>query len=119
PGAGAVAWRVAQFSLLPAALSGAVARQVSVLRDPRRRARSRLGLLRHSVAWPRRVLCAGRLCDGYVSDAADRDARRLRQSDPARFHGVPELEGAAGRMVGLQLVSLCDADGRPGSRPPG
>ena len=41
------------------------------------------------------------------------------QSDPAGFHGVPELEGAARRVVGIQLVSLRDADGRPGARPPG
>ena len=92
---------VAQFALLSAALSGAAARQISLLRDPRRRARSGLGLLRHSVARPWRVLRPRRLCDGHVSDAADRDARRLRQSDPAGFHGVSELEGAARRLVGI------------------
>ena len=75
---------------------------------PRAGARSGLGLLRHSLARPRRLLRARRLCDGHVSDAPDRRARRLRQSDPARLHGVPELEGAAGRLVGLQFVRLCD-----------
>ena len=109
----------ADFAVQHPALSGAAARQVSLLRHPRRRARSRLGLLRHPVARPRRVLRARRLRDGHVSDAPDRRARRLRQPDPARLHGVPELEGAAGRLVGLQLVSLRHADGRARSRAAG
>ena len=106
----------AEFGFLPAAIPCAAARQISLLCDPRRRARSRLGLLRHPVARSWRVLRPRRLCDGHVSDAADRDARRLRQSDPAGFHGVPELEGAARRLVGVQLVPLCDADGGAGPR---
>ncbi len=44
---------------------------------------------------PRRLLRARRLLHGHVPDAPDRHARRLRQSDPARLHGVPELQGAA------------------------
>jgi ABC-type branched-subunit amino acid transport system permease subunit len=39
--------------------------------------RSDLGLLRHSLARPRRVLRARRLCHGHVPDAPDRHARRL------------------------------------------
>ena len=91
-------------------------RQVHVLRDPRARARPGLGLLRHPVARPRRLLRARRLRDGHVSDAPDRHARRLRQSDPARLHGVPELEGAARRLVGLPLLRLRVADGDAGAR---
>ena len=91
-----------------AALCRRAARQISLLRDARPRARSGLGLLRHSLARPWRVLRARRLCDGHVSDAPDRRARRLRQSDPARFHGVPELEGTADPLVGLQFLPLCD-----------
>ena len=53
------------------------------------------GYLRHPHARPRRLLRAGRLLHGHVPDAPDRHARRLRQSDPARLHGVPELPGAA------------------------
>ena len=106
PRAGAGAGDARRLRLRHPALSRAAARQISLLRDPRARARSGLGLLRHPVARPRRLLRARRLCDGHVSDAPDRHARRLRQSDPARLHGVPELEGAAGRLVGLQLLRL-------------
>ena len=52
---------------------GRAARQVSLLRAARRRARSGLGLLRHPLARPRRVLRARRLRDGHVPDAPDRD----------------------------------------------
>ena len=64
--------------------------------------RSDLGLLRHPLARPRRVLRARRLRHGHVPDAPDRHARRLRQSDPAGLHGVPELAGAAVVLVRLR-----------------
>ena len=70
-----------------------------------------LGLLRHPQPRPRRVLLARRLRDGHVPDAADRDARRLRRSGPARLHGVPELEGAAVVLVRLQPLLVRAADG--------
>ena len=74
-------------------------------------ARSRLGLLRHSFARPWRLLRARRLCDGHVSHAPDRLARRLRQSAAAGFHGVPQLDEAALVLVRLRSVSLCRHDG--------
>ena len=48
----------------------------------------------------RRLLRARRLRHGHVPDAADRHPRRLRQSGPARLHGVPELAGTA-RCTGM------------------
>ena len=63
-----------------------------------------LGLLRHSLARPRRLLRARRLRHGHVPDAPDRQPRRLWQSDPARLHGVPELSGAC-RGTGTALTS--------------
>ena len=92
-------------------LSGGAVRQISLLRDPGALDRSDLGLCRHPLARPRRVLRARRLCHGHVSDAADRHPRRLCQSDPARLHGVPELEGIAGRLVWLPAFPLCRRDG--------
>jgi urea ABC transporter permease protein UrtB len=82
-----------------AGISGRTDGQISVLCDARHRARSGLGLLRHSLARPWRILCARRLCDGHVPDAPDRFARCLRQSGSAGFHGVPELEGTAMVLV--------------------
>ena len=79
-------------------------RQVSLLRAARRRARPRLGLLRHPLARPRRLLRARRLRHGHVPDAPDRLARRLRQSGPAGLHGVPELAGAALVLVRLRQL---------------
>ena len=94
------------------AFRGAV-RQVADLCAPCRLARSRLGLLRHPLARPRRLLRARRLRDGHVPHAPDRPARRLRPSGAAGLHGVPELEGAAGRLVGLRPFPLRVADGAP------
>ena len=44
------------------------------------------------------------------------DARRLRQSRPARFHGVPELEGTALVLVRLRPFLVRRADGDAGAR---
>ena len=77
--------------VLRAGLCAAADRQVSLLRVAGAGGRPGLGLLRHPLARPRRLLRAGRLLHGHVPDAPDRRARRLRQSDPARLHGVPEL----------------------------
>ena len=77
-------------------------RQVPVLRDAGAGGRSDLGILRHSEPGARGFLFARRLRHGHVSDAADRPPRRVRQSDPARLHGVSELEVAALVLVRLQ-----------------
>ena len=37
------------------------------------------------------------------TDARDRRARRLRQSDASGLHGVPELDGAAGHWYGFDI----------------
>src|ERR1700724_275986 len=87
---------VAGRLLFPGAdLSGGAVGQICLLRRAGARDRSDLGLLRHSLARARRVLRARRLRDGHVSDAPDRQPRRLWQPDPARLHGVPELPEAA------------------------
>ena len=91
-------------------------RQVPVLRDAGAGGRSDLGLLRHPQPRPRRVLLARRLRDGHVPDAPDRHARRLRRSDAARLHGVPELEGAAVVLARLQPLLVRAADGGAGAR---
>jgi hypothetical protein len=75
-----------------------------------------LGLLRHPLARPRRLLRARRLCDGHVPDAPDRRARRLRQPDPARLHGVPELGELPWFWYGFDLL-VRHADGAAGARP--
>ena len=74
-----------------------------------------LGLLRHPVPRPRRLLRARRLRHGHVPHAADRCARNLCQSGPAGFHGVSELAFAALHVVGLFELPLCHADGRTGA----
>ena len=91
-------------------------RQIHLLRAARALDRPDLGLLRHPFARPRRVLRARRLRHGHVPDAPDRRPRRLRESDPAGLHGVPELDGAADLLVRLPVVPLCHADGAAGSR---
>ena len=55
-------------------LSGGAVRQVPLLRAARALARSGLGLLRHPLARPRRLLRARRLRHGHVPDAPDRHA---------------------------------------------
>src|SRR3984893_4002795 len=84
-----------RFDVPGADLSGGAVRQICLLRDSRALARPDLGLLRHSLARSWRVLCARRLCDGHVSDAPDRQPRRLWQSAAAGLHGVPELSEIA------------------------
>ena len=91
---------------------GGAVGQVPVLRAARALARSGVGLLRHPLARPRRLLRARRLRHGHVPDAPDRHARRLRPSDPSRLHDVPELEGAALVLVRLQPLPLRGADDR-------
>jgi len=60
----------------------ALFRKICLLRHTGARDRSDLGLLRHSLARARpRSLRSGGLCDGHVSDASDRQPRRLWQSD--------------------------------------
>ena len=73
--------------------------------------RSDLGLLRHPFAGPRRIFRARRLRHGHVSDAPDRYPRRLRQSDFARLHGVPELDGIADLLVRISAFPLRGGDG--------
>ena len=68
---------------------------------------------------PRRLLRAGRLLHGHVPDAPDRQPRRLRQSDPARLHGVPELQGAALVLVRLRPVLVRRHHGRARAQPAG
>ena len=84
-------------ALRPEALDadGAGTPEDGFLRPARPLARPGVGLLRHPLARPRRLLRARRLRHGHVPDAPDRHPRRLRPPDPARLHGVPELEGAA------------------------
>jgi hypothetical protein len=77
-----------------------------LLRDAGAGDRPDLGLLRHPEPRPRRLLRARRLRHGHVSDAPDRHPRRLRQSDPAGLHGVPELEGTAVVLVRLQFSPM-------------
>src|SRR5437868_5050481 len=91
--------------------------QVCLLRHPRAVDRPDLGLLRHPLAWPRRLLRARRLRHGDVFDAADRDPRRLRQSDLARLHGVPELLEIAVVLARLRHVLVRGADGAVRARP--
>src|SRR6185437_2985500 len=100
-------------------LSGGAVRQICLLRDPGTRHRSDLGLLRYPLARPRRVLRARRLCDGHVSDAPDRQPRRLWQSGAARLHGVPELSETAMVLAWLRHVLVRGPDGRPGAGPAG
>ena len=85
--------------------------QVSVLCPSCSVARSHLGIRRHPFTWSRRLLCPRRLRDGHVPHAPDRNARRLRQSAVARFHGVPELEGTALVLVRLRHVPVCRRHG--------
>ena len=96
-------------------LSGGAVRQIHLLRAAGAVDRPDLGLRRHSFARPRRVLRARRLCHGHVPDAADRHARRLRQSDPAGLHGVPELAGTAGLLVLLRPFLVRRHHGRAGA----
>src|SRR5260221_14652253 len=77
-----------RIDLSGADLPGGAVRKIRLLRDPGALDRPDLGLLRHSLARPRRLLRARRLRHGHVSDAPDRQPRRLWQSDPARLHGV-------------------------------
>ena len=100
-------------------LSGGAVRQICLLRHPGARDRSDLGLLRHSLARPWRVLRARRLRDGHVPDAPDRQPRRLRQSRLARLHGVPELSETALVLVRLRHVLVRGADGGSGPGPAG
>src|ERR1700724_3211205 len=91
-------------------LSGGAVRKICLLRHSGARDRSDLGLLRHSLARPWRVLRARRLCDGHVSDAPDRQPRRLRQFRIAGLHGVPELSEAALVLERLRHVLVRRAD---------
>src|SRR5205814_1065205 len=97
------------------AFTGGAVWKVRLLRRSGARDRSDLGLLRHSLARPRRVFCARRLRHGHVSDAPDRQPRRVRQSDIAGLHGVPELSGAALVLERVRYVLVRGADGHSGS----
>ena len=94
-------------------------RQVSLLRLAGAGGRPGVGLLRHPLARPRRLLRARRLLHGHVPDAPDRHARRLRQSAAARFHGVPELSGAAVVLARLPPLLVRRADDRDRAQPAG
>src|SRR6202011_532293 len=100
-------------------LSDGAVREICLLRHPGAGDRSDLGLLRHSLARPWRVLCARRICDGHVSDAPDRWPRRLWQSLAARLHGVFELSEAALVLERFRYVLVRGADGHPGARASG
>ena len=100
-------------------LSGGAVRQICLLRHPGALDRPDLGLLRHSLARPWRVLRARRLRDGHVSDAPDRQPRRLRQSAAAGLHGVPELHQAALVLARLRYVLVRGGDGAAGAWPAG
>src|SRR5262249_21902869 len=76
-------------------LSGGAVRQICLLRGAGPVDRSDLGLLRHSIARPWRILRARWLRHGHVSDAPDRQSRRLWQSGSAGLHGVSELSETA------------------------
>ena len=98
-------------------LSGRAVRQICLLRPAGALDRSDLGLCRHPVARSWRLLRARRLRHGHVSDAPDRRPRRLRQSDPARLHGVSELARTAGVLVRVPALRLCGVDGAAGAGP--
>src|SRR5665213_1571009 len=100
-------------------LSGGAVRQICLLRDPGAVDRFDLGLLRDPLARPWRVLRARWLRDGHLSDASDRQSRRLRQSDPARFHGFPELSETSLVLARLRYVLVRRADRRCGAGPVG
>src|SRR3981081_4544386 len=70
-------------------LSGGTVRKIRLLRNSGALDRFDLGLLRHSLARPWRVLRARRLCDRHVSDAPDRQPRHLRESLAAGFPELP------------------------------
>ena len=93
---------------------GHAARQNHVLRDRRAGDGSDLGLHRHPVARTRRVFRAGRLRDGDVPDALDRARRRLSER-PARFHGLPRLEGVSVVLELHTALLVRGAAGRPGA----
>src|SRR5215208_912611 len=97
-------------------LSGLLVRQIRVLRAACPVDRSDLGLWRHSLARPRRLLRARRLRHGHVLDAPDRHPRRLCPSGAAGFHGVPQLAGAAGLLVRVPALPLRAHDGGAGAR---
>ena len=100
-----------------AGLADAADRQVSLLRAAGAGGRPGVGLLRHPLARPRRLLRARRLLHGHVPDAPDRQPRRLRQPAPARLHGVPELQGAALVLVRLRPFLVRHDHGRAGAEP--
>src|SRR6266480_2535991 len=108
-----------RFDAAGADLSGGAVRKICLLRHSGARDRSDLGLLRHSLARPWRVLRARRLRDGDVPDAPDRQPRRLWQSDLAGFHGVPELSKTALVLARVRYVLVRGADGDPGPGPAG
>ena len=93
-------------------------RQVPDLRPPRRRPRPRLGLRRHPLARPRRLLRARRLRHGHAPDARDRRPRRLRQRRAPRLHGLPQLHQAPLVLARLRHVLVRLPDGALRPRPP-
>ena len=72
-----------------------------------------MGLCRHVVAGPRHLLCAGRLCDGHVSDASGGRRRS------AGVYVLPVVDRAAVVLVGNPALCLGDAAGGAGSRAAG
>ncbi len=104
-GAAAQPAAAAVIAVACADLSGGAVGQICLLRAACALDRPDLGLLRHPLARPRRVLRARRLRDGHVSDAPDRHARRLRRSDPPGLHGVPELAGTC-RSTGTASITF-------------
>ena len=109
----------ANSPLLPAALSGAAARQISLLRDPR---------VALDLVWGYcGILSLGHgaffALGGYAMGMY-----LMRQIGTRGVYANPILpdfmvflnwKELPGRLVGIQLVPVCDADGRAGSRPPG
>ncbi len=90
-----------------------------MLRDAGAGGRPCVGLRRHPFARACGLLRARRIRHGHVPDAPDRRARRLRQCQPARLHGVPGLARTAVVLARLRMVRLRRADGRAGTRTAG
>ena len=76
-----------------------------------------LGLRRHPVARPRRVLRARRLRDRHAHDARDRRARRLRQPDLPDFMVFLGYTEAAVVLARLRHVLVRLPDGAAGAGP--
>ncbi|OQB88580.1 MAG: hypothetical protein BWX86_02651 [Verrucomicrobia bacterium ADurb.Bin122] len=92
--------------------------QIRHARDPRARRRSGLGLHRHAQPGAGVVLRAGRLLDGHVPAADDRQAGPV-QERPARLHGLPRLQGAALALGAVSQLLVRARHGGGRARPAG